>query len=144
MAPDLASATKELVVEVSTLRKAVVASESQVTKLKIIMGLMALVILTVLVGSWYAWDASQDAERAITINCKNSNESRENQVILWDFVLGASDSGTPQEEIAKEKIKTWIHDLFAQRDCSDLNRKYDSPAPPDVKKLLEKSNESPK
>lgn len=80
---------------------------------------------------------SQDAIIAIhnsqTINCQNANESREANVILWDTILISSSSQrnrTPEEKLRAEQFRTWVHDLYAQRDCSKLNKKYEIPDPP--------------
>ena len=90
-----------------------------------------------------AQDAADEAKAAQIAACQNANDTRANQSLVWDFVLdlSAADAG-PAEKAALETIRTWIHDVFAARDCSDLTKLYETPVPPDVKKLLQAIKEA--
>lgn len=141
--PEQLQATKDLLTEVRDLREAIEVSEGKLFTIKVIMGFMAVVVLTVIIFGWQAWEASNEAEtasdkaaKAVTTTCNNANETRKNQRILWDFVINISDDGGPKEQVALAKIQTWIHDLFAERDCSNPTRKYNVPEPPDILKLI--------
>lgn len=87
--------------------------------------------------------AAQDTKNAQMVNCQNSNSTREGQRILWDFIidLSGADAG-PAEAAALAEIRTWIHDLFAPRDCSNLGKKIITPPPPSVKKIFEQLQEA--
>lgn len=87
--------------------------------------------------------AADDTAAAQVANCQSSNSSREGQTVLWDFVidLSSADAG-PAEAVALAEIRTWIHDLFAPRDCSNLKVVVKTPAPPSVKAILKKLKEA--
>lgn len=111
-------------------------------KLFAAIGVMFAALIVVIVWLFQvaqdAKKAADDVETAQLTNCQNANNTRANQTQVWDFVLNLSgaDAG-PQETAALESIKAWIHDVFAERDCSDQTKKYDVPVPPDIKQLLE-------
>lgn len=66
--------------------------------------------------------------------CENANESRAAQLALWNFIfdLPPDEEPTPQEKAALADIRAWLEQLFAPRDCSDLDREYEIPPPPDL------------
>lgn len=82
--------------------------------------------------------AAKDTQHAQVVNCQNANSTRGGQRLLWDFILDLSgaDAG-PAEATALSEIRTWIHDLFAARDCSDLDKKVETPAPPSVQEIFD-------
>lgn len=87
--------------------------------------------------------ATGDAKKAQVVSCQNANETRAGQRQWIDFQLDTSKgTGGPELDQAIELIRTWTHDLFANRDCSDLTKKYEIPTPPDVQKLLEAAREN--
>jgi len=68
--------------------------------------------------------------------CENGNDARAAQLNLWSFVLTASAASnpnqTPQQKKVAQQFQTYIVELFAPRDCSNLNKKYKTPEPPPV------------
>lgn len=150
-------ATQLLTHETVALRKSIEESpvvkgiQDTQRKQRNILILVSFVCVVLLLSCFLLWkvaqkadDAAQEATAATeankanaVTNCQNANVSRRGQRAAWDFVLDVSgaDAG-PAEAAALEKMRSWFHDLFADRDCSDLSQKYKVPIPPDVKKLL--------
>jgi hypothetical protein len=84
-------------------------------------------------------EMQQDAiEHSQIVSCQNANDTRAGQRAAWDFVIDVSAAdGPPGEVAALEKMRTWFHDVFANRDCADLETRYEVPVPPDVQELLD-------
>jgi hypothetical protein len=106
------------------------------------LALLCLVIaLVAAVGTYFNDRAvtSSNTERiqdnttnAIT-NCENANETREASRTLWNFVLDLSlarKDGSPERVAYLEEFRTWIGEVYAERDCEDLSREYPLPPPP--------------
>ena len=73
--------------------------------------------------------------RAQVVGCQNANEMRAAQLAVWDFVLGyeladGSDSQAPAETEMSKIILPYMHEIWKQRDCNDLDRPYPLPDPP--------------
>lgn len=83
-----------------------------------------------------ALHATQQNQRNSVVACQNANSQRVANRILWEFVLNVSArqkrNQNPQARLINAEFKAWIADLFAERDCTDLNRKYPIPPPPDI------------
>lgn len=90
-----------------------------------------------------AAEQAKAAQQAVTDaqvkNCQNANETRKGQASLWDFIIDTSIKSNPDapEIVTKfyDDLRVYVHDLFAQRDCSDLTKTYDQPKAPDIPSL---------
>jgi hypothetical protein len=140
MMPERAETAKSLLQEIKDLKEEVKNSRGQIFWMKVGGVLGSLLLLGV---GWNtiearaaadkANDASKETKQAQVISCHNANETRSRQTLLWDFVIDVSsaDDG-PRERAALAEIRIFIHDLFAQRDCSDLTKEYPAPEPPKI------------
>lgn len=107
-------------------------------------GLLVLAVIQGLLigGCVYLYDQITDQQ---VTNCQNANETRKGQRQAWDFILdvsGGDGDASPKELVVLQTIRNWLHDVFAERDCSQLDQEYEVPPPPDVQKLLEGLEES--
>lgn len=137
---------ENLTTEVKALRESIEMQQSRITRQNLIIAIGCLVLALVIGGGVWLWrlnenleDANKELASSQVINCQNANNTRANQRILWDFVLDVSNDAGPEEAAILESIRTFIHDLFAERDCSDLTKEYRTPVPPDIEKLLKGS-----
>lgn len=103
-----------------------------------ILAVVTLLVAFSAVGwSWQNTRASnaQQQENAVT-NCENANESREAARTLWGYVVDLSEANntdaTPEEAAYLDEFRAWINKVYAQRDCSDLSKKYPLPPPPSI------------
>lgn len=74
----------------------------------------------------------QNAKNAKT-TCLNSNQIREAQSKIWGFVYESNKSDpetTEHDRQAIERLEKYTNEVFAQRDCNDLSKKYKLPPPP--------------
>lgn len=71
--------------------------------------------------------------------CENANSVREANTILWSTVLGFSADGeqTPEMTQATAALLDWINVLYQPRDCTDLDRVYEAPPPPDLSQFFD-------
>lgn len=109
--------------------------------------LIGLAILGALL-TWIMWDRSVETRersaanyRAQVTQCQNANETREGMRNVWDFVLGyeiADPNNNPAEFTMSQMILPYIHAVWAERDCSQLNKKYDLPQPPKIPRSVPK------
>lgn len=94
------------------------------------LGLSVLLITTRLT---YERVELENRDNAVT-SCQNANDSREAQRTLWAFVLQASAANnkdkTPEQRETAKKFGEWVDKLFADRDCTDLSKRYPLPPPP--------------
>jgi hypothetical protein len=144
-------ATRALTAESAALRRAieespqVIAIKEQAQKLKIVVAVMGAIVAFSLVASWFLYQAyskSQDAldevEASQVVACQNANETRGDQIVIWDFILDVSaGDDCPRARQILEDIRSYIHKVFRERDCTDLDKKYKTPVPPDVQELLD-------
>lgn len=142
--PEVIKVTETLSEKVQRLIDTVTISTRQLLFLKIGGVVLAGVIALMLLGGVWLWTVAQDAkeateanERTAVVNCQNANESRRAQVVLWDFILAASgrddeEPRTAEEEQFREEFRDWIHALYAERDCQNLDKKYKLPDPPSI------------
>lgn len=73
--------------------------------------------------------------RNAKVQCLNANESRKAQLAVWDFVLGweladSSEAQAPAETEMSRIILPYMHKIWAQRDCDNLDKEYDLPPAP--------------
>lgn len=56
--------------------------------------------------------------------CQASNTAREQQIGLWDFLLAlGKTTQAPAQVKTVDEFKTYLHRVFAPRDCAALGRK---------------------
>lgn len=131
-------AMRELTKETGALREAI-ENSPVVQRLRLMVrGLLVLALMqaVLLGGAVYLYDQIKDQQ---VISCQNANETRKGQRQAWDFIIDVSagdEQGNPAELAVLQTIRTWLHDVFAERDCSNLGKEYEVPPPPDVEKLL--------
>lgn len=97
------------------------------------LGLAALLIVTRLNQERIE---HENRDNAVT-SCRNANDSREAQRLLWTFILdagAANNDRTPEQKETARKFRVWIGELFADRDCSDLSKRYPLPPPPSLER----------
>ena len=70
----------------------------------------------------------QNASNAV-VTCEVGNQARANQVQLWSYILTLS-GNTPAQQAQVEKVKVYLLQVFAPRDCSDLSKTNPPPTPP--------------
>lgn len=84
-------------------------------------------------------DLAQDNRAAATTGCENANESRAAQRALWDYIIDVSVQSNPEApDVVTEfyvDLRTYVHAVFGDRDCADLNQKYELPDPPRIPTL---------
>jgi len=95
-----------------------------------------LTSLAVLVGGVLLYNVYGQIHEAQVQSCQNGNDSREQNRVLWHFILAASAANNPkmtprQRKLSKDML-TWVDKLYAPRDCSDLTKKYKIPEPPPI------------
>lgn len=84
-----------------------------------------------------AVEASRENQRNAVVNCQNDNDMREGNKILWLFVLAISNRQnepppSKEQQLIVEKFRAWITELYEPHDCSDLDKKYTIPQPPEI------------
>lgn len=135
---ELLTATLELSKEVRDLSGRLSAKEllhKRTRMLTIVAIFIATVGVAGLTVSGYA--IVQNANNAKT-NCLNANQTREAQANIWGFVYESNKSDpetTERDRQAIERLEKYTNDVFAQRDCNDLSKKYElppAPVPPDL------------
>lgn len=139
--PELLQATKDLADRVEQLGRHLNVSKKQAHRTRIlVIGMsilvgLAMIVMVVMVNLFQQVEASvAESKRNAVISCQNANEFREANRILWDTILALSSSDgddTSEDKVRRQKFRTWIHDLYAPRDCSDLSKKYVIPSPPE-------------
>jgi hypothetical protein len=94
----------------------------------------AVIVIFVVGGAIIGTYAYENKQNAIT-QCKNQNESRQAILDGWHFILGyelADDANNPAEVTMSEMILPWFDQVYAQRDCSDLSKRYNIPPVPTI------------
>lgn len=91
--------------------------------------------LVLALGGWL-WIQNAEINSNQVTNCQNANETRGGQRALWDFIVDVSVQSNPDATPAVQQFYTdlqvYIHDLFANRDCSNLDKEYVLPDPPRI------------
>lgn len=142
---ELTAIAAELNDRVGLLAGHVAASQRQVQRMRWLTVLTAALAVVAVVGglvSIYLWREVQhtsDANHAAAVQgCRNGNEVREANRVLWSFVLDVSEarnkSMTHTERAQLERIRAWITELYQPHDCSDLSKTYPVPDPPPILK----------
>ena len=57
---------------------------------------------------------------------------------LWDFLIDTSlaqSTQTPKSRELLQEIKTYVSDIYAPHDCSNLSKEYPLPVPPKIQDL---------
>lgn len=62
---------------------------------------------------------AQSNRQAVLANCEVSNESRQNNRVLWDYALSLPPQQplTPEQQKVRADFKTFVNKTFAERDC---------------------------
>lgn len=147
MPEEIIKATHELAEKVEEFNKSLTISEALAAKAKTqaerteklgrwVAGLAVLtffgVIVTGILLVQVRHAVGVNKANAVT-GCQNANESRAGQRLLWGFLLNINTADrTPEERAQAAAVVEWINELFAARDCSDLDRKYPLPDPPKI------------
>lgn len=101
----------------------------------IVAGIFVIIATSACGVVWLTFTRSNDNQHNAVINCENANESRKATLSLWTFLFATSlhnPQTTPQQRANILAVSVWIGKLYAQRDCSDLSRKYPIPPPPTI------------
>lgn len=132
---DLLQATKDLQegLEKATdrLDKNVYVIDELKTILRIVAAVVVVVVAIVVVNVKLVVDNRQNAHT----QCMNQNETRQAVLDGWHFILGyelADQNNNPAEVTMSEMILPWFDKVYAQRDCSDLSKKYEIPPVPQI------------
>lgn len=139
---DLMAAWTRLAGQVEGLRASLAVSQEQTNRIdrqassgRKRTWALAVVVLVMLVLSVQVYrTADANGANAVT-NCQNANESRAATLLLWNFVIDASEANPgnrPDQQVQVERIRSWIAQLYAPRDCSQLDKKYPIPPPPPI------------
>lgn len=157
---DLLAAVQELTRSVADLADHLSVSQDQAARVEkqakrtrwltwVVLGLVLLslsgVTFTAVVLDKVS-EAVDDSQANAVISCQNANEARIANKILWDFLIDASlaqDSQSPESRALLVELKDFITALYAQRDCSDLSKKYVLPSPPAITNLGKPPSEPP-
>jgi hypothetical protein len=138
---DLARATEQLATKVDRLTASLKVAESTARDARatakrtryLTIGVIAFACVLAF-GLAKVADVSHEIDANAVTNCQNANKTREAQTALWTFMLTASmerrQDATAADKADMQAFLTWIEQLFAQRDCSDLSKKYELPPPP--------------
>jgi cell division protein FtsB len=140
---------EDLAERVDTLGHHLDVSQRQVRRMRWLTALTAVLAVLAVVGAIFSAYLYQEVDEVVEQNttnavqaCRNGNESRAASAALWGFIIDLSlaDGGeSPDQRVALEQLRTWITQLFAPRDCSDLSRKYPLPEPPPIIERLRES-----
>lgn len=95
------------------------------------LGLAALCLVSI-AGTGYVVLENRENDK---VQCMNANESRKAQIAVWDYVLGyeladGSEAQAPAETEMSKTILPYMHKIWAQRDCDNLDKQYILPDPP--------------
>jgi len=135
----LLAATQALIEKVDELAAHVDVSQRQVRRTRLLTWL-ALVLTVVCVAGTattgvlieQVHKANEANAHTQVITCRNANDQREQSLKLWTFVLSQSKAETHREAVAIKRLQAWIAELYAPRDCADLDKPYHIPPPPDL------------
>lgn len=136
---ELVEATRALAGKVEDLSNRVTISHRQTQRNRLltrmalvvtVVCLAAIVVTGVLIGQVHQATVSNKAAQVTT--CLSANESRAANLKLWTFLIGQSTAETHQEQVALDLLETWIGKLYAPHDCSDLNKPFHVPPPPQL------------
>lgn len=113
-------------------------------RLALIIAILSLAVAIVAGGGVLTvlYQRSNDSAKNAVVNCQNANESRRATLRLWTFLFDTSLSNPnvgAQQRQNIEAVEQWIAKLYAQRDCSDLSRKYPIPPPPVITPVTPRS-----
>lgn len=141
--PEMINAVNNLSERVETLTRELTVSKQQARRTRI---LSIAVIVMILGGMIIGWDyarrisANVEANRDTQVQqCENANSVRQSNVLLWEQIIGLSigdETGGPAEVAALLALQEWIGVLYRDRDCTDLDKVYKVPPPPDFEKLM--------
>lgn len=71
---------------------------------------------------------------AQVVACENRNEQAKGHRNLWTYVIEVSKTNNPDSSYTREhyyeEMQQYINELYAARDCSNLDKNYPVPEPP--------------
>jgi hypothetical protein len=142
---DLLVAVNKLSDRVQDLTEGLTVSEHQAQRTRRLTVFLALFFACVLVFGFINANRIQGAvdtsKQSQTQQCENANSARAASISLWSTVIGFSAAGSDiQTKAALAALLDWINALYQQRDCADLDRVYEVPAPPDLSEYLGKKS----
>lgn len=140
---ELAAIATRLGKRVEVLSERLSVSQRQVIRMRWLTWLTAVLAALAVVGgvvSIQLWqglrDTARDNTAAAVQACRNSNDSRNANRVLWDFVIDVSEANntdaTPKQRQQLERIRTWVARLYAAHDCTHLGKAYPLPPPPPI------------
>lgn len=147
---DLLVISRDLTESVKELRlKLTITDDATRRQQRWIVATWALTAL-VLAGLIFTWSLYQQIQDAVDVNeanavtsCQNANESRVGARRLWLGIIDApGPDGKPVErppavQAQVNDLRSFVEELYQQRDCSDLGREYPLPELPDSLKPKE-------
>jgi len=87
-----------------------------------VVALLTAGIVIVAVQASRASDLARQVHATQISNCQQGNVTRAQQIQIWDYVLAVPPSTPPnaQQKKIRADFKTFVHRVFAPRDCSHL------------------------
>lgn len=84
--------------------------------------MLTAALLMVGIRATDAGDRADQVHAQQQATCQNSNEARQAQVQLWDYILSlpAPEPRTDEQERQLVKFRAYVHRVFAPRDCSRI------------------------
>ena len=136
----LLAETRRLSGQVERLGDRLTVSQTQVQRTKGLTRWVLLLAMISLIGVFATGillfqvrDAVDTNEQNAITTCKNANETRKANAVLWNFVLDVSEKNNTGDETTTaylEAIRGWVNELYAPRDCNNLDKEYPIPEPP--------------
>lgn len=112
------------------------AQRKQGNRTRLLSWVALLTSVAVLVGGVMVYRLYSTIHEAQVQSCESGNDLREQNRVLWHFILAASAANNPDQTPREKKLSgqmlTWVDQLYAGRDCSDLTKKYPIPEPPPI------------
>lgn len=140
MNQSLVGVAGELRDEVKGMREELENSNAVVHRLKWLTYSLILVIVLLVGFFGYYQNRHNDViiqnSRTLYVGCKNSNEMREaNRAInrYWLALWVQGSELTPIQRSWIGQFEDYIDDIYAQRDCRDLTKRYELPDPPPLR-----------
>lgn len=130
----LLEATNGLSANVLALTERLDTSRKMARRTRILALAVAALVLVFGATGWAQWeratDAIEETQANAVQNCENANQARAANLQLWTYILSLASADSPKETQQIADLKAWITVLYAQRDCSDLDREYPIPPAP--------------
>jgi hypothetical protein len=89
--------------------------------------ILSVALGVVAVGAHNASDRATVATSGVKANCQTGNTVRAEEVQLWDYIIGVSNSQPPppgrtpeQQKQIVDQFLDHLHTIFAPRDCNHL------------------------